>query len=105
LAKFAGRFALGVADMIQMIEHFPKQEAWKSGRLDILRDETAKLIARKPRIDKGGTHAGPVSRREHEALQEKLAAARAEIRQLREENEQLRKRIATLESKRQKAAA
>lgn len=73
LAKYSGRFALGVNDMIQMIEHFPNEKDWESGRLDILRDETCKKIAARPkRQGEAARHRTVISQAQYEALQRKL---------------------------------
>jgi len=44
LQLYSGRFALGLNDMVEMFKRFPKEESWKDGRLDILRDETCRLV-------------------------------------------------------------
>ena len=92
LAKYSGRFALGVNDMIQMIEHFPEQKDWESGRLDLLRDETCKRLAAKPRSE-GGTKTGKprkvISQAQYESLQRKNRELQNEIKLLRQENEKL----------------
>lgn len=46
LAKFSGRFAISLAEMIHMIEHFPELKHWESGRLDCLRYDTARIIGK-----------------------------------------------------------
>lgn len=47
LQVFSSRFAIGLNEMIQMIEHFPDLKDWESGRLDVLRSETCRLIAQR----------------------------------------------------------
>ena len=82
LQKFSGRFALGLNDMIQMIEHFPDVKDWQSGRLDVLRDETCKQIMKKTREEHKVVTRNSVSLRQYEELKKKYRKALQRIREL-----------------------
>lgn len=47
LQEHAGTMALTVAVCLHMIEFFPNKKDWENGRLDILRDKSAKLLMEK----------------------------------------------------------
>lgn len=85
LAKFSGRFALGLNDMIQMIEHFPDLKEWESGRLDILRDKTCVLLGKKTAKTTKSATRRSVTVAEYEALKRKYKALQAHARQLEKE--------------------
>ena len=93
LQEYAGRFALGLNDMLMMIKHFPNKKDWESGRLDVLRDDTAKILSARNANKKKGNgkpRFGSISRREYEALKEELAKAKAKIRVLQKELRELK---------------
>lgn len=96
LARFSGRFALGLNDMIQMIEHFPSLKEWESGRLDILRDKTCRIVSKRNEKQGASVERRVVTIKEYEALERKYRAAQAEIRRLRTEYEKLLDKIPQL---------
>ena len=98
LAVFSGRFAVGVHDMLAMLNHFPKTEDWKSGRLDLLRDKaaTAMIAAeRATRSDKGGSHKTSPSdpKKQLAELRKKYTAALRECTKLRREKNNLQRKV------------
>ncbi len=92
LAQFAGRFALGVNDMLQMINYFPLAKDWADGRLDILRDKTCRLMTMKTgrATDSESASQRRITVAMYEELQEKLKALKAENRRLKAELQELR---------------
>lgn len=96
LAKYAGRFALGVNDMIQMLEHFPDKKDWESGRLDILRDKTCQAIASSGKQRKGDgsrRSRNVISRAEYDALKRKYEALQIKVKQQDAEIQRLHRQL------------
>lgn len=95
LAKFSGRFALGLNDMIQMIEHFPDVKNWESGRLDILRDETCKLLnqRRMTTADVAPKERKTVTLAQYDELKRRYRALQERTRKLEKENAEMRKQL------------
>lgn len=106
LAAFSGRFCVGVNDMIQMIENFPKEADWVSGRLDVLRDETCKALLPKKEPSKLRTSKTPtVPLDQYDELMQKYRDLKADhrvlkaaYRKLESEHKESEKRISQLES-------
>lgn len=92
LAKFSGRFALNLNDMLQMINHFPSEKAWAEGRLDLLREETCRIVLskskRKPTND-DPTKRNVISQAKYKALERKYRALQARYRKLESEYNKL----------------
>ena len=98
LAKYSGRFCLSVGDMMAMIEHFPDYADWDGGRLDLLRDATAKAILAQQGINtrRNSRHV-EFEARDHgsksigrQKIEQELRDLRQHNRQLQRENNQLR---------------
>lgn len=91
LSKYSGRFALGLNDLIQMIEHFPDQKDWESGRLDILRDKTCTLLS--SRAPRGKHPRKMVTTDQYEALKRKFRELQIKYDALQEEVKTLRRLV------------
>lgn len=95
LAEYSGRFSLGVDDMLTMIERFPNKDLWRSGRLDILRDDAAKAVLAERAEENAGKQGngqprfGPINRREYDKLKEENRKLKAEVRKLKKRNKEL----------------
>ena len=101
LQEYAGRFALDIQDMKEMFRRFPDRKDWESGRLDVLRDDTARLLLAETaaaRKKNGKPRFGSISRREYEKLKEELASAKNKIRQLQKRVRELEKENKMLKS-------
>ena len=107
LQEYAGRFCVGLFDIIEMFKCFPKKEQWKDGRLDVLRDEMINMRFKKRCVeektqDKDGAKKkskprfSSLAKAEYERVKAELKLARMEIRKLR-------KRIKELEKEKQTA--
>lgn len=85
LSKFSGRFALGLNDMLHMIDHFPNEKDWVGARLDSLREETCRLILAKNGKDKKqdeGARRHVISQAKYKALERKYRTLQARYRKL-----------------------
>lgn len=92
LTKFSGRFALTLNDMLQMINHFPNEKEWAEGRLDLLREETCKIVLSKTKRRSPQDEAGKrnvISQAKYKALERKYRALQARYRKLEAEYNKL----------------
>lgn len=84
LAFLSGSYGLGVNDMVQMIEHFPLRKDWVSGRLDILRDKTCKILSKrspKPATAKQKVKRDVVTKSQFEELKSQYESAWQELQE------------------------
>lgn len=92
LSKFSGRFALNLNDMLQMINHFPNEKDWSQGRLDLIREETCRIVLAKPRQRSDGNESAKrnvITQAKYKALERKYRALQAKYRKLEEEYQKL----------------
>lgn len=90
LAVFSGRFALGLNDMLQMIDNFPELKDWERCRLDVLRDKTIRILEagrKKPET------RDRVSRAEFEKLKAENERLKARCKELEQELEKLKQGV------------
>ncbi len=87
LAVYSGRFAFGLNDMLQMIEHFPARKDWEDGRLDLLRDKTARAILKKTSQKKRAkAKRSVITHADYDALKRKYEQLLAKYRQLEKDH-------------------
>jgi len=124
LQSYAGRFALGLNDMVEMFKRFPDVESWRDGRLDILRDETCKQIAseiRQKQLAENGKQGDQVRARvprfvgrekydsmvqlckettdELDSVKQEVERLQVENARLQAQNDQLRAKVRDLKSR------
>jgi len=78
--------------MIHMVEQFPAEKDWAGGRLDLIREETCRIVLSKSKRRSGGDDQGKrhvISQAKYKALENKYRALQARYRKLESEYNKL----------------